>query len=206
MNFLLALAFAAIGLCAYIDAVWNVRCAPVLEDQLTGQKIGGCIFMMMAVGIMGLGYRPVERGEGNPIQFTLPALWAAMTIAVVQCVLLSLYLQRIGFGAPRTFPLLVSFLIVIGDVGMVLLINGVLDFAPPQRRVVRVVAKHHFNGGAKSSPKYTLLLSDWATPGETVRLAVNSERYDHTSRGAKVELQIGRGLLGIEWFKAARFL
>jgi hypothetical protein len=203
---LLALAVAVATVALYVHAVWQERVRAVPAAKLVEQKLIAGFLFLGAVSMLGSRYTLVEHGATIPSNATPAMLWIAFLLAVPQCALMGFILRRRA-RPYATMAACMSYLVLgVFNIGFIQFVNGALDSTPPQRHMVRVVGKRFLDGNGKSSPRYVLQVTDWAAPGQTVPLAVKSSRYRRTGTGARIELEIGKGLLGMEWVREMRFL
>jgi hypothetical protein len=113
-------------------------------------------------------------------------------------------LHRRAYEGALALPILSYLIIAVANNGLILLVNGSLDFTASKRHVVKVVGKRYVPGGGKSSPKHLVAVTDWTTPREHVVLEVGQGRHCRASVGSSLEIETGCGLLGIEWIKSVR--
>jgi hypothetical protein len=203
---LYALAALVAAIAIYLHALWQERVRAVPAAKLVEQKLLAGFLFFGAISVLGSGYTLVEHGATVPTNATPAMLWASFLLAVPQCALMGFIMRRRARSHATKVACLSYLVLGVFNIGFIQLVNGALDFTPPQRHVVRVVGKRFLEGNGKSVPRYILHLTDWATPGQTVPLAIEPSRYRRTGTGAGVELEIGGGVLGIEWVRAMRFL
>jgi hypothetical protein len=112
-----------------------------------------------------------------------------------------LLLRGASTSHDRLAPLVIVgvFLMALGSIGGVALVNGMADNSPPRLVTVPIIEKH-LHRGRRGSTSYSITVRSWDRQGETVNFSVSFDEYNRvTPNRSQLELATGRGALGIEW-------
>jgi len=152
--------------------------------------------VLLFVGLFGVlvscwMYKPLD---GSPIYITTLCLFLLPLIlyfvsALRKRAATQVYsLRRIFFGSAT---------LLIGLTGL-LVANGALDRAPPQR-VQSVVLRKYISRGRRSTT-YQLDVRSWRSGRSDEHLQVGSRTYSALSEGQRVSIELHPGYAGVPWY------
>ncbi|RYG57239.1 hypothetical protein EON80_28500, partial [bacterium] len=169
--------------------------------QIADVQDGGILGIYLAACLWGMGgYPPVGHTSGSIMGYPRAVFILAFLLAVLQGLW---WAQRRIQARALGVKLVMVLCFTLFNLGFISLVNGLADFRMPKRQAT-VVLKKESHSSSKSGLSYLLFVRDWNSPQQRVQLRADRELYHQAAVGGGLEVEIGRGLLGVEWLRAIR--